>query len=244
MSIQNSPLFNRLPRDLLYHCLTSLDPCEQILFSETCHIAEQVITQLWARICSSFKETRYCLLSTTRIIRNFPHQFDNLAPQFPYLLSSNGLTYQNEEGIIRNVKCIFNWKSSALYFHTRSKDMIQVVAIVPGFDDESISNFNDFYYRPFSISSDSYFWNISTFDSLPNTNRSITTLIQSMSFADSMFSELTKAKPLQKEVFPICCSPLCRFTADDPLFQMFENARLNVQNLMLTENTNTLQRLK
>ena len=108
-----------LGTDVLNYCLTFLHPIEQELFGETCQVAKNIITNLWIKN-GCFKEMKYCLLSTRRIKVYFPSHFDKLTFQFPYLLSSNGLTYQTKEGTVKNAMCAFNWNSSALFSYVCS----------------------------------------------------------------------------------------------------------------------------
>src|SRR5258708_6986317 len=98
LTTQNSLLLNELTPDVIHYCLNFLNVFEQKIFSETCHKAEQVISELWKSIGIPFKEMKSCLLSTKQITTTFPHQLDNLVFQLPYLLSSNGLTYTTKEG--------------------------------------------------------------------------------------------------------------------------------------------------
>lgn len=241
MSIQNAPLLTMLPSDIHYHCLTLLHPSEQELFGATCHAAKAIITNLWKKN-GNVKEMKYCLLSTRRIKANFPCQFDTMTFQLPYLLLSSGLTYQTKEGVVRNAKCVFNWKTSALFFCSRSNDQVQLAGIVPIINEKSASTFNDYFYKPFSPHANAYFWSITTIALKPDCNVSassynfyhhISNTEESIGLFEFFFSELSEAKPAQIELSPTYFNPLFRYKAADPLFKMFEEERIKMNSMWL-----------
>lgn len=184
MTVQTSPLFNS--PDTLNQVVFFLKPESSVAFADTCKDARQVVSNFWEREGVS-KEWKYCLLSPIHIEGKLSPQFKDLTYKLPYLLSSNGMTFQDKDGALRNAKCVYNWQTSTLFLRVISKDLVEMYAITPCFSSTTV-----FTVEKEVIANKDYYSTRMSFSSL---NRNIWGSKHAID--GNYFSELENATPLK-----------------------------------------------
>ena len=228
MTVQNSQLFkfNMLPLDVLYCTLQDVCLLDIQSFANTCKDAHRIISQFWSKKGFGFlkKEVQYCLSTSKCIQINFPILFDKASSQLPYLLSSKGLTFQNESGVLMNAKCVFNSNTSTFTFrlidenHYISVERLKLCSATifvqndAIFDQIPTKNSNAYAYK--LQTNQSHTFAIINKEDIENNNLFFDTKLLFQGI------ELCKVKPLNTELSPMPVE-----------IQKFEAEHFNVQKL-------------
>lgn len=127
-----------LPEDLIVYMLSYTNPVDRAKFEKTCKGAEKLLFKLNEIESKEMgipdNEINHYYLQS-KLIRNlFPPFFKDLTSPFYHLqlqllLSSNGMTYQKIEGILKNVKCVFDPVSSVLLIKIYSATSVAVYSL-------------------------------------------------------------------------------------------------------------------
>ena len=110
-----------------------LNPEDAERFSRTCKRAFQIVSNFWNQKGVLQGEFKHCLLAPVQIHNELSPVFDDLTFKLPLLLSSQGMTYKDENGAVKNAKCVYNWENSTLYFRILSNEKDELIMVKPNF---------------------------------------------------------------------------------------------------------------